>query len=717
MTCELLAPAGDESSAYVALRCGADAVYLGLTEFSARASAENLDIPALARVARFAHLLGAKVYVALNTLVKDGETDAFFRAAREAWNAGADAILLQDIFLGKTLKEAYPQMTLHLSTQAGCCNVYGAEMARDFGFSRVVLARETPVAEIARISRTIETEAFVQGALCTAFSGQCYLSSFAGNNSGNRGRCKQPCRKRYRIDRDGFRECAYALSTRDLSLGGRLKELAAAGVRSLKIEGRLRRVEYVAAATEYYRALLDGAPAGEAFSRLKRAYNRGDYTEGLGFGQKNFLSRDVQGHIGERVGTVSLVGGEPFCASAYRAERGDGFKILRGGREVCGAAFGRSEKGGFFLEAEGRLSAGDEVRVTTSAADGRAPRGERARSVRVSLFFHAGEKPRAVCGDLAVEGETPLSAAKSAPLTAEEIGACFAKTGGLPLAPTLQIETEGAFLRKSELNDFRRCFYAALSERLAPAREPLAEKTFSCPLYPAAEPRTAVIARERAQADVVLIKPQDYGALGAPQGESFLYLPPFLTTEEADGILARARALGYVGVYCDGCYGLYAARKYGLSFFAGTGFPLTNRFSVQGVRAAGANYFALSKELSCAEQRALSAEGAFALSLGDVKVMDLIYCPFERTCSRCDRRERYTLTDEDGRAFPLRRYLVNGACRFEVYNCAPLAAFNGKTGALADCSVCDASLARYARRPEEAGLAGATKGHAERSFL
>ena len=208
MKFEILAPAGNRECAFASLNAGADAIYLGLEEFSARQSAENFNAESLKEICAYAHLLGARVYVCLNTLVKDEEADAFFSCAVGAWNAGADALLIQDIFLGKLLKESYPEMVLHLSTQGGCCNEYGALLAKDYGFSRVVLARETPLKEIEKISAIIETEAFVQGALCSCFSGQCYFSSFAGNNSGNRGRCKQPCRKRYSIDRAGFEESA-----------------------------------------------------------------------------------------------------------------------------------------------------------------------------------------------------------------------------------------------------------------------------------------------------------------------------------------------------------------------------------------------------------------------------------------------------------------------------------------------------------------------------
>ncbi|MDE5896715.1 MAG: U32 family peptidase, partial [Clostridia bacterium] len=371
MNAEILAPAGGEQSARTALLAGADAVYLGLTEFSAREGAENFDSAALSRTAKLAHLLGAKVYVCLNTLIKDRETERFFECARLARDSGADAILMQDIFLGRALKRAYPEITLHLSTQAGCCNEAGARLAKEYGFSRAVLARETPLSEIEKITKIIETEVFVQGALCTCFSGQCYFSSFAGNNSGNRGRCKQPCRKRYSIDRAGFEEPAYALSTADLCAGERVRELVNAGVCSLKIEGRMRREEYVSAAVKYYRALLGGKDGTAEQSALKRAYNRGDYTRGLAFGQEaDFLSRKIQGHIGERVGEVSLVKGKYFCKSGYASQPGDGFKILRKGEEVGGAGFESGGQGGFFLASREKLLTGDEVRLTTDTAGG-----------------------------------------------------------------------------------------------------------------------------------------------------------------------------------------------------------------------------------------------------------------------------------------------------------------------------------------------------------
>ena len=235
---ELLAPAGSVESATVAINNGADAVYLGLTSFSARQNAENFDADGFRALICKAHFLGVKVYVALNTIVKDDELETFLDTVCFAWNEGADAIILQDPFLGKYIHEKHPEVVLHLSTQAGVCTEDGAKFAKECGFSRVILARETPFSEIEKIAKIMETEVFVQGALCTAFSGQCYFSSFAGGNSGNRGRCKQPCRKLYAYDRKGNTEKNYALSLSDLCVGEKIEKLILAGVCSFKIEGR-----------------------------------------------------------------------------------------------------------------------------------------------------------------------------------------------------------------------------------------------------------------------------------------------------------------------------------------------------------------------------------------------------------------------------------------------------------------------------------------------
>ena len=255
--CEILAPVGNKENLITAINAGADAVYLGLTDFSARKSAENFNFDELKYAVSYAKTFGVKVYLTVNTLVKESELNSFLYAINTAYSCGVDAFILQDIFLGKFLKRIMPEITLHLSTQAGVCNVYGAKLAKRYGFSRVILARETKISDIEEICKIIETEVFIQGALCTAFSGHCYFSSFIGGNSGNRGYCKQPCRKEYKYKVNGKTvKKGYLLSLSDLSLQDDIVNLKNLGVKSFKIEGRMRGKEYLSSAILYYKALF-----------------------------------------------------------------------------------------------------------------------------------------------------------------------------------------------------------------------------------------------------------------------------------------------------------------------------------------------------------------------------------------------------------------------------------------------------------------------------
>lgn len=723
--CELLAPAGNAESFDAALRAGADAVYIGLREFSAREAAENFTLSALAEAAGKAHLYGAKVYAALNTLVKDAECGRFLSLALDAWNAGADALILQDPYLGRALKDAYPEMILHLSTQAGVCNAYGARLAAEFGFSRVIASRETPLSGVAAIAETIETEVFVQGAMCTCFSGQCTFSAHAGGNSGNRGRCKQPCRRLYSISRPGYEDPAYSLSLSDLSLGKEIRALAARGVRSFKIEGRMRSAAYVGAAVRYYRDILDGNDGAleKDFSALSRAYNRGGYTCGYLYGQdKNLLSRDVQGHAGEKVGTVasfSKDGNLAFVAVSrtdYSPAEGDGFKILRGGREAGGAVwtkgFGKTADG-FFLPAKDRRR-GDEVRLTS---DRRLAEETENRQRKIPVFYSftagAGIVPRAetVCGNAraAAGGTVPSAPAKTAPLTERDVEICFSKTDGLPFSPRKERVSlaEDCFLPKAELNALRReCYEDLAAQRMKP-RPPLERRNFP----PAKAPETArgerilaVIDRDfsdpvyrRFDIAHAVLRPENYAdadrlaAFRRRADEAgwvkWLYLPAYLLAED---LAVAEKAVPYFdGVYAQSFTALAFCREKRLRLFAGTGFNLFNRRAADAVLAAGAEEFAVSAELSLRETE-MFPDG-FVFTGGRAGTMELGHCPFGKACADCGGETLYTMRDERGREFPLARYVLSG-CRFEVYNCAVTNAPHVKGKVIADCC---------ALRPEE----------------
>ncbi|MBQ8685238.1 MAG: U32 family peptidase [Clostridia bacterium] len=685
---EILAPAGNAACAIAAINSGADAIYLGFSAFSARQGAENFELEGLREIVKRARFCGVKVYVAMNTIVKDGETEAFHRTLLRVWKEGVDAIILQDALLGKALKKAYPEIVLHLSTQAGVCSENGARFAKECGFSRVILARETPFAEIVKITKIVETEAFVQGALCSSFSGQCFFSSFAGGNSGNRGRCKQPCRKLYSYNRKGFEEKAYALSPSDLSVGEDIVKYIQAGVVSFKIEGRMRREEYVAAAVRYYKALLDAASEktkAAALSDLKRAYNRGNYTKGLAFGQdKRFLSTAVQGHIGEKVGVVKVVNGKYLVESAFVPQSGDAFKILREGKEIGGAVFLKKEGKRFVLSSKNRLKNGDSVFVTTdTAARERVLSGERRGSVALRLYFHENDYARVEGTGASVCSQEPLQSANSRPLTKEELIACFSKTDGLPVDVAFEeIDLQGnIFIPKSQLNALRRSFFEALTEKLVGERE----EWEYVPLRQAAPKgrngKIAVIASDfdGVATDIAIYKPNDYAAplhkaFAEGSFERYLYYPAYCTSAEEAQLTERLKDCAIDGVYAENYGGLVFAREHGLKVFVGIGLHIVNRIALgELLERADISYYAVSKELNESELAPLIGERAFALGAGDIKVMELCYCPFGKRCKACDQADIYELTDENGRVFPVRRYRgADGNCRFEVYNCARL---------------------------------------------
>ena len=270
---EILAPCGGAESLTAAVNSGANAVYLGETAFSARRNAENFTPEQLREAVRLCHLSGVKVHVALNTLVFDTELDKLEKTVEMIADCGVDAVIVQDFGVAKTIKKI-ADIPLHASTQMTVTSVSGAEMAKEAGFSRVVLAREMSFKEIERVVKSvdIETEIFVHGAICVCLSGQCYMSAMLGGRSGNRGLCAQPCRLNFTCDK---RE--NVLSLKDLSLIPHLREIEKIGVASVKIEGRMKRPEYVAAAVTACRKALAGETPD--MENLRAVFSRSGFTD------------------------------------------------------------------------------------------------------------------------------------------------------------------------------------------------------------------------------------------------------------------------------------------------------------------------------------------------------------------------------------------------------------------------------------------------------
>ena len=275
---ELLAPAGGAEALHAAVAGGADAVYLGLDAFNARRNADNFTLETLGEACDYAHLRGVRVYVTLNTAILPSEVDRALECARQAYRAGADAFIVQDVGVAAELARSLPQARLHISTQMNTHNAAGIKAAAKLGARRVTLARELSLAEVEHLAGVasdlgLEVEAFAHGALCVCYSGQCFMSSMIGGRSANRGLCAQACRLPYELRNRAQRKelpspGEHLLSPQDLCAIDQLPELVAAGAASLKIEGRMKSADYVFAVTSAYRAVLDRVLAACAMGAI-----------------------------------------------------------------------------------------------------------------------------------------------------------------------------------------------------------------------------------------------------------------------------------------------------------------------------------------------------------------------------------------------------------------------------------------------------------------
>ena len=317
---ELLAPAGSMEALRAAVCNGADAVYLGADTFNARMNARNFSAADLQEAVVYCHVRGVKVHLTLNTLVLDREMPRAAELIRLAASCGVDAFIVQDLGVVSLCRQLAPDVPIHASTQMSIHSLEGVMEAAALGCSRVVLARELPAEEIAHICKRspVEIEVFVHGALCMCYSGQCYLSSVIGRRSGNRGQCAQPCRLPYGYGR--FESTRYPLSLKDNCLAGELDELRRMGVASIKIEGRMKRPEYVAIVTRAYRTVLNGGKLMPSdLQELETAFSRQGFTDGYFRGQ---TGSDMFGRRQEGEDTADL-----FASARATYEQGEPQRI------------------------------------------------------------------------------------------------------------------------------------------------------------------------------------------------------------------------------------------------------------------------------------------------------------------------------------------------------------------------------------------------------
>ncbi|RNL40753.1 DUF3656 domain-containing U32 family peptidase [Paraeggerthella hongkongensis] len=472
---ELLAPAGNAAALHAAVRGGADAVYLGLDSFNARRGADNFTMETFAEACDYAHLRGVSVYVTFNTAVLPSELTRALETIRQAYRAGADAFIVQDIGVAAEVSRALPEARLHISTQMNTHNAAGIEAAARLGARRATLARELSLVEIAHLAEVahgfdMDVETFAHGALCVCYSGQCFMSSLIGGRSANRGMCAQACRLPYELRNKALRKSLpspgdHLLSPQDLCAVDLLPELVQAGVASLKIEGRMKSPEYVFAVTSVYRAVLDRVLAwraqgcvGEApranddeQRALAEAFSRGFTTAYLeGERGNGIMSYGRPNNRGVFVGRVaSAKGGVATVAAERELVRGDvlEFWTNKGHFAYTLDSVELDREGNVRVSPERPVSKGDRVfRVRSAAAafedDAFEPRvpivgravlkiGEPLR-VEFSLAPRAAVRASAASEALAVaEGEV-VEAARTKPVSADDVRAHIDRLGQTP---------------------------------------------------------------------------------------------------------------------------------------------------------------------------------------------------------------------------------------------------------------------------------------------
>ena len=343
---ELLAPAGNMECLIAAIQAGCDAVYIGGTIFGARSYAGNFNEEEIIEAIKYAHLYGVKVYVTVNTLVYDKEVSEFMNYIDFLHKNNVDAIIIQDLGMMDLVRKTYPNLEIHASTQMHIHNLEGVKFASDMGIKRVVLARETDIDTISYIKKNtnIELEIFIHGALCISYSGECLMSYFLTGRSGNRGTCSQPCRMKYDLYSDHkLNKDKYLLSTKDLNTILNIGKLIDIGVDSLKIEGRMKRPEYVYLITSLYRKAIDNylkykeiRITDTDIKEMKKIFNR-EFTKGFIFNENNnnFTNEFRPNHMGIMIGSVIEVGKKIKIKLADDLNQGDGIRFI-----------GKNENGG-----------------------------------------------------------------------------------------------------------------------------------------------------------------------------------------------------------------------------------------------------------------------------------------------------------------------------------------------------------------------------------
>lgn len=619
---EILAPAGNFESLESALRCGADAVYIGGKYFSARGNASNFSNDEIADACRLCHLYGAKLYIAVNTVIADSEADAFCKYIKYTSSAGIDAYIVQDWGCIYLIKKCVPDAVIHASTQMTIHTPKGAEFAKSLGFSRIVPARELSCEKTEEITNYIpETEVFVHGALCMSVSGQCYFSAMIGSRSANRGVCGQVCRL-------PFSSCGNkkfsALSLKDLTLLNHIRELEKCGVCSLKIEGRMKRPEYVASAvTETKKALSGQIPDIEM---LKSVFSRDGFTDGYFTGKRNHM-----------FGTRS---------------KDDSDRDLL----PCIREYYKKQPQIYSLEFKVNITENQKAKLSAYCPE-------------CNLYSYA-------------EGEIPEKALKK-PLDLEYTGKQLSKLGDtlFKFIGVSGFISEGVILKASELNNLRREAVQKMEEKIIEKNTPhysVSEYSPEIPTVQKSEIKNTEIriqCRNARQAKYsepfadMLIIPADECMQAVEYGidvNKICIAPPRFITDEREEIfkITELKSMGINHLLCVNPAYIQTGNELGMILHGGFGLNVTNSFSCKMLAESGLDDITLSFEMKLSQLKKINSPiPRGIIAYGQLPLMLVRNCPVsnESGCAKCTG----SITDRTGRIFPVRCHKKEYA---EIFN-------------------------------------------------
>ena len=627
---EILSPCGGPESVDAALRTGADAVYLGARKFSARHNAVNFSDEELFAAVRECHRHGVLVYLAFNTVLRDSELEEAAGLLKLACEAGVDGLIIQDMAVYETARAACPDMPLHASTQMTVHTPCGVDSAAKLGFKRVVAARELSLEQIKELcGRGVEIEVFAHGALCMCVSGQCYLSAMIGGRSANRGLCAGACRLPFSAagkpsERD------FALSLKDMSYCDHINELEEAGVKSLKIEGRMKRPEYVAAATD----ALSRARRGDEvdYGTLRAVFSRSGFTDGYLTGK---------------------LGSEMFGA--------------REKEDVTAAASALPKLQKLYEKPEKRFKL--DIRFT-------ARRGEPMR-----LEVSDGELSAAVSGDIPEEARTRET-------TAHEIEAQLIKLGGtLYYADCAEVTADGGLaISLSKINALRREAVERLDEaRIEKMSQPKSFNggtlSFAFPLplirkrpeFRIRVERIEQLSRLELRGEDIVIPlgaEEEYLSAGYDPERAVIALPRFDNDEKITASrLKTAKNLGFSAAECGNIGHIELASRLGFKLLGGFGLNIANSLAARHYFLEGLETLTLSPELKASQCSKIACPGRLgAVIYGRLPLMLTRNCPIAAQvgCKNCTRR----LKDRTGAEFPIICRRESGY--FELLNSRPI---------------------------------------------